>query len=356
MPLVRTTVLRVDPDHGPWPELAEMGRIVREGGLVAFPTETVYGIAVNLRDEAALRRLVRLKGRAEDKPITVHLPDAEGLLADVRSVPRSAWKLARRFWPGPLTLVVPDRAGRPTGYRVPDHAACREFLRKADCRVGGTSANPSGAEPATTAQRVLEHFDGLLDAVIDGGESRHGTSSTVVRVDAHGWKVLREGVVPEAEIREVTARFVLFVCSGNRCRSPLAAAFATDLLARRLGVDRTDLVSAGYRVESAGTDCIRGQPPTAEAEQAAGLWGCDLTGHRSRPLTPTLVEDADEILVMTAEHRASILEFAPDAAGRVRLLDLSGKDVPDPYGGGAAVYERTAERIHRILEQRLDDL
>jgi len=353
---VRTQVVRVDPAKGPWPELAEMGRIVRDGGLVAFPTETVYGIAVNLRDEAAMRRLVRLKGRAEDKPITVHLADADELSADVRSLPRPAWRLARRFWPGPLTLVVPDRAGRPTGYRVPDHPACREFLRRTGCRVGGTSANPSGSEPATTAARVLEHFDGVLDAVIDGGECRHGTASTVVRADVGGWKILRQGVVPEAEIREATAKLLLFVCSGNRCRSPLAAAFAADLLARRHGVDRTDLVASGYRVESAGTDCIRGQPPTPEAEAAARRYACDLTGHRSRPLTPTLVEEADEILVMTGEQRASILEFAPDAAGRVRLLDLAGRDVADPYGGGAAVYERTAERIHRILEQRLDDL
>lgn len=353
---VRTRVVRIDPAKGPWPELDDLARIVREGGLVAFPTETVYGIAVNLRDEAALRRLTQLKGRPDEKPITVHLADAEALAAEVRTLPRPAWKLARRFWPGPLTLVVADRQGRPTGYRVPDHAACREFLRRAACRVGGTSANPSGGEPAVSAAQLLEHFDGVLDAVIDAGPSRHGAASTVVRVQDQEWRVLREGVIPEAEIREVTARFVVFVCAGNRCRSPLAAAFATDLLARRLGVDRADLLAAGYRVESAGTDCLGGERATPEADGAAALWGCDLEGHRSRPLTPTMVEEADEILVMTAVQRASILEFAPDAAGRVRLFDLAGKDVADPYGGDAIVYQRTAERIHRILEQRLDDL
>jgi L-threonylcarbamoyladenylate synthase len=354
---VRTRVVQADPQKGPWPELAEAARIVREGGLVAFPTETVYGIALDLDDDTALRRLTRLKGRSDEKPVTIHLPDPEAVDAYVRELPRPAWKLSRRFWPGPLTLVVGDRHGRPTGFRVPDHPVCREFLRLCGCRVGGTSSNPSGGgNDARTADEVLEHFEGLLDAVIDAGPARHGRPSTVVRVVDSHVEVLRHGVIPEEEIREATSRFVLFVCTGNRCRSPLAAAFATDLLARRLGVEPPDLLEAGYRVESAGTGCLRGQFATPEAQQVARLSGIDISNHRSRPLTPTLLEEADEIFVMTGDQRRSILEFAPDAAARVKLLDLGGKDVPDPFGAGEEVYRRTGERLRRILQERLDDL
>lgn len=353
---MRTRILRIDPANGPWPELAEAARVVREGGLVAFPTETVYGIALDLDDDAALRRLAQVKGRPEDKPITVHVPDADAVGAFVRELPRPAAKLARRFWPGPLTLVVADRHGRPTGFRVPDHAACREFLRLAACRVGGTSSNASGSAPATTAEEVIANFDGLLDVVIDAGPCRHAKASTVVRVVGGAAEIVRPGVIPEAEIREVTARFVLFVCTANRCRSPLAAAFATDLLARRLGVDPPDLLEAGYRVESAGTGCLRGQAATAESQIVAHALGFDLAGHRSRPLTPTMLEEADEIFVMTADQRRSILEFAPDAAARIKLLDLGGRDIPDPFGAGEEVYRRTADRIRRILQERLDDL
>jgi protein-tyrosine phosphatase len=109
-------------------------------------------------------------------------------------------------------------------------------------------------------------------------------------------------------------------------------------------------------VESAGTGCLRGQPPTPEADAAARAYRLDVSAHRSRPLTPTLLEEADEIFVMTADQRRSILEFAPDVSARLRLLDLSGRDVPDPYGAGPEVYRRTAERIRKILVDRLDDL
>jgi L-threonylcarbamoyladenylate synthase len=356
---VRTEVVRLDPKAGPWPELARIARIVDDGGLVGFPTETVYGIAANLRDEDAVRRLYRAKGRADEKPLTVHLPSTAAVMQHVKEIPRPAQKLMARFWPGPLNVVIPDRHGRPTGFRAPDMPLAQEFLRLATCRVGATSANPSGGADAVTADEVMAHFDGLLDVVIDGGRCRHGKASTVVRVSGEGVEVLREGVVPAAEIREATARSLLFVCTGNRCRSPMAAAFAADLLARRAGVSVDDLLEAGYRVGSAGTGCLRGQPATAEAVAAARRYGCDLLSHRSRPLTPSLIEDADEIYVMTADHSASILAFASEAEGRVKRLgrDRFGKDVDieDPYGAGPAAYERAAAVIHRAIEERIDD-
>ena len=169
---MRTEVLQLDPQKGPWPARARAARLVDDGGLVAFPTETVYGIAVNLRDEAAVRRLYQAKGRDEEKPLTVHLPAREAIEPLVKDLPRAAVKLAARFWPGPLTIVVADRHGRPTGYRVPDLAVAQELLRLATCRVGATSANPSGAEEAVTAEEVMRHFDGVVDLVVDGGRCR----------------------------------------------------------------------------------------------------------------------------------------------------------------------------------------
>jgi protein-tyrosine phosphatase len=222
--------------------------------------------------------------------------------------------------------------------------------------VAATSANPSTLPAAATADEVLEHFDGVLDVVIDGGPSRHAEASTVVRVDEGSVEVLRHGVIPDAEILETVARFLLFVCSGNRCRSPLAAALASLLLSRRLGTDPDLLLTRGYRIESAGTDCIRGAPCTPEAENVAREYRLELSSHRARPVTPSLLEEADEVYVMTAAQKASISIFAPELDERVRLLDKSGADIEDPYRGGRDAYLQAARRIHRCLQARLDDL
>lgn len=351
---MRTEYLRVDPTKGPWPDLPRLARIIDDGGLVAFPTETVYGIAVNVRDEDAVRRLYQAKGRPDDKPLTIHLGSADALSALARPLDRAASKLIARFWPGPLTIVTPDRHGRSTGWRVPDLPVAQALLSLATSRVGASSANPSGSPAAVTAEEIREQFDGLLDAIVDGGPCRLGTASTVVR--AHGGiEVLREGAIPAAEIREATAKSILFVCSGNTCRSAMASAFAADLIARRHGRTAAELVDVGFRVGSAGTGALRGAPASGEAAAASRRYAADLGAHRSRPLTPTLIEDADEIYVMTRDHRDSILAFAPEAAERVKLLDRGNRDVPDPYRQGQAAYERAAAAIHRAIEERLDD-
>jgi len=353
---MRTRVVTVDPHEGPWPALDELAAILEDGGLVAIPTETVYGIAVNVRDEAAVRRLAQVRGRAADGAPTVHLADAEMLFRGLRQPPVAVRKLAARFWPGPLTIIVSDRHGRPTGYRVPDLAVTRALLARSDCRIGAVAAAVEGAAPAVTANDVLESFDGVIDAVLDGGECRHGARSSIARVFPSGdVELVREGVVPEAEMRDATARTVLFVCSANRCRSPLAAALATRLLARRTGVDEWDLLAAGFRVESAGTGCLHGAPATPEAEAVASARGLDLSTHRARPLTHTVLEQADDIFVMTRAQQASIAEFVPEARDRVHTLDRKGRDIPDPFGHGPEAYEKVAAVILAALQARLDD-
>jgi L-threonylcarbamoyladenylate synthase len=134
---------------------------------------------------------------------------------------------------------------------VPDLPIAQELLRLATCRVGATSANLSGEADAVTGEEVMADFDGLLDVVVDGGRCRHGKPSTVVRATGDGVEILREGVVPAAEIREATARSLLFVCTGNRCRSPMAAAFAADC-SRAARAWPRGLLESGWRIGSAG--------------------------------------------------------------------------------------------------------
>jgi L-threonylcarbamoyladenylate synthase len=182
--------------------------ILRRGGLVAFPTETVYGLGALASDAAAARRVFAAKGRPADNPLIVHVADPEDAHA-VSVVTPLARELAGRFWPGPLTLVLPARrrvpaevrAGLPTvAVRCPAHALARALIRASGAPVAAPSANRSGRPSPTSAEAVLEDLDGRIDAVLDGGPCARGVESTVVDATGERPRLLRLGAVPAEEL------------------------------------------------------------------------------------------------------------------------------------------------------------
>jgi L-threonylcarbamoyladenylate synthase len=196
-------VLAVDPLVPAPAPIAEAARALARGGVVAFPTETFYGLGVAAMDAAAVRRLFALKGRPESRPILVLVDDPArvGVLADVSDAARA---LMARHWPGALTLVLPARAGVPSeltagtgtiGVRQPAHAVARALVAALDAPVTAPSANLTGAAPPTTADEVLAVFAGRLDIVLDAGPTAGGLPSTVLDVTVHPPRVLREGAV-----------------------------------------------------------------------------------------------------------------------------------------------------------------
>ncbi|MCI7544925.1 MAG: threonylcarbamoyl-AMP synthase, partial [Megasphaera elsdenii] len=169
--------------------LEEAGRIIRDGGLVVFPTETVYGIGANGLDADACRSIYVAKGRPSDNPLILTVPDEEGARQAAAVIPPTAQKLMDHFWPGPLTIVLPRKPIVPdaaTGgldtvaLRCPDHDICRAFLRCAGVPVAGPSANLSTRPSPTTAEEVMHDMDGRVDMVIDGGPCHIGVESTIV--------------------------------------------------------------------------------------------------------------------------------------------------------------------------------
>ncbi|GAB4262881.1 MAG: hypothetical protein Kow0054_26910 [Deferrisoma sp.] len=190
----------------------EAARALREGGLVAFPTETVYGLGAHALDEAAVARVFEAKGRPRFDPLIVHLGAAEDLPAVAAEVPALARELARRFWPGPLTLVLPRAtrvpdlvtAGLPTvAVRVPSHPLARELLARAGVPVAAPSANRFGRTSPTRAEHVVEELAGRVDLVLDGGPCPLGVESTIVSLAGEP-RLLRPGAVPVEEIERVT--------------------------------------------------------------------------------------------------------------------------------------------------------
>ena len=201
-------------------EIGEAAALLRGGGLVAVPTETVYGLAGNALDEAVVRRIYEVKGRPEIKPLSMMVPDESAMERWCADVPRAAFALARRFWPGPLTIVlrsgaaVPEitRAGGATvGLRCPDHPLTLALLRETGLPLAAPSANPSGAASPKSADEVLSYFDGAIDAVLDGGVCGIGRESTIIDLSAPPYRILRQGALPEAEVMDALRESVTLI-------------------------------------------------------------------------------------------------------------------------------------------------
>lgn len=200
-------IVRPTPD-----QIERAASLLRDGGIVAIPTETVYGLGANAFDERAVARVFDVKGRPRFDPLIVHVADLSELDRLVLNLPGSARELIDRFWPGPLTLVLPKRAevpdlvtaGCPTvAVRMPDHPVTLEIIRAAGVAVAAPSANLFGRISPTTAAHVADQLGENVDLIVDGGPCRVGIESTVLQVEAHGFTLLRPGGAPLEEIEAI---------------------------------------------------------------------------------------------------------------------------------------------------------
>lgn len=192
--------------------------IIKNGGLVAIPTETVYGLGANGLDENAVAKIFLAKGRPQDNPLILHVSDPEDMERFCHSIPDCAYALTKAFWPGPLTLVLPARdnvpkcttAGLPTvAVRCPDNEVTRQIIRLAGVPVAAPSANLSGKPSTTTAQHVLHDHNGKIDAIVDGGPCRVGVESTIVDLTEDRPRLLRPGGITPEQLLEVLGDLVV---------------------------------------------------------------------------------------------------------------------------------------------------
>lgn len=349
---MKTEILTLHPEFPDPGAISQAASVIRKGGLVIFPTETVYGIAADFSNPQAVARLREIKNRSADKPLSIMISQSELISNYTRSPKTLLYKLIDRYWPGPLTIVVESRdPERTVGIRVPNHEIARRLVAEVQAPVAVPSANLEGKPPPQTLEEALVDLDGKVDLAIDGGRAEFGQGSTVVDITGDEPKVLREGVVPAKEIQAMARlKTILFVCTGNSCRSVMA-----HYLLQHLVRDNPNI-----EVCSAGTSVFLQSKASADTLAVLGERGIDATGHLSRPINTILLRKADLIFVMTRAHRQQVLERMPEVEKRVYLLKefaaepgslLADLDIPDPIGRDRSEYKFCMSVIEQAVNK-----
>lgn len=207
-----TKIIKINPEKIDMELLEEAAHIIKGGGLVAFPTETVYGLGADSFNDASVKDIFRAKGRPSDNPLISHIADFSEIERFAREIPDCAIKLANEFWGGPLTMVLKKNKGIPdsvtagldtVAVRLPSHSIANALIRLSGTAIAAPSANLSGSPSPTTARHCIADLDGRVDMIIDGGDSMIGIESTVVDVTAEIPTILRPGMISAEDIREV---------------------------------------------------------------------------------------------------------------------------------------------------------
>jgi L-threonylcarbamoyladenylate synthase len=334
-----TQVIRLDPDL-PQPEAIDLAAsIIRQGGLVAFPTETVYGLGADAMNESAVQKLFEAKGRPADNPLIVHVCSRDMLDLVAGDISEMAHQLIERFWPGPLTLVLKRKpevapsvlAGLPSvAVRMPKNKVALELIRSAGTPIAAPSANASGRPSPTTAAHVLEDLDGRIDIILDGGATSIGIESTVLDVTTDPPMILRPGAITREMLTEVIGSVEQATSGEELRRSPGTRHRHYSPRARLLLIEHGSPES----IERICREKLK--------EEAVGF-----IGH-----TPVAIDDAKFFFI---ELGSSADDYARSIYGALRELDQRGARVIviegiSEHGKGAAVMDRLRKAASEVIE------
>lgn len=350
-----TKIIKLDPSAPNPDDIKFAAEVLKNGGLVVIPTETVYGIAGNMSDAKAMQRLSALKQRPDNKPFSLHIDTPERVEEFAKDIPLAAYKLMAKFWPGPLTLVLNAAKGGTIGIRMPDNEIALQVIAQSGVPVVCPSANLAGKKAPLELEEALKDLNGKVDLALDAGKAKLGKESTVVDMTFSPARVLREGWIKKEEVeQEIAKKHILFVCAGNSCRSVMAEALLKKIL--------KDKNRTGIEVSSAGIMALSGMGATGETRLVLEQAGLDVSRHRSRRVTAEMLKMSDLILVMEEAHREGLLRLAPQVNNRLFLLNEFAKikgdslEVEDPIGKTREFYLETFNIIKDAVERIADKI
>lgn len=349
--------IKIDPQNFVEKEVKTAVRVLGEGGVIAFPTETVYGLAARADKEFSFKKLSSIKGRPEGKPFSLALADAwdaaENYFATLAPF---GYRLIENFWPGPLTLVYycREKEGK-VGLRVPSDSVARNILQQLDFPIFLTSANKSDEKEVVSPLEIEKVFAGKIDLIIDAGDLRPQRPSTVLDLTCKPFNILREGGISENQIASIfIRRRILFVCTGNSCRSPMA-----EYLLRYFLKKNKKAASQRYEVVSAGISAFDGAGPAAEVEKIMQKEeGIDISQSKANLINKQMILSSDYIFAMEDSQIEFILKMVPSAEARIfhlkKFLPFDPGNIPDPIGRGYDFYKNIYQLIRKAVSELTD--